>query len=731
MNKATWSLGKLVLLSDDPEATSVFYTRLCGLSFERVEGSRRFEAISPEGTSLVIDAAPEPLAKGRRECALSVRVDDLEASAARLREEGVEVGPIVEQAGGRLAALKDPDGRDVELWEPRASARAEAPPPPEKPAAVEEKPGAVEEKPAAAEEKPAAVEEKPATIEEKPLTAEEESLALKDKPAAPPEMTAAFAEKHAAIAPPPLMGAPAPVLSAVRPQVVASRGGAKLSLYGANFAEGCRVRVGGEGATILRPNDDDMIEIEAPARPAGPAEIVVENPDGKSSSISILYDDGPTIERFSPKESPPSGGTEVIVEGRNFQEGCLITFFGARAPLAMRLSPKCLTFTTPPQDEAYNGEIRVTNPDGLSAVAPERFAYRLPTPEIHALTPATGLVGGGKRLSVKGVDFHPKCVVRLGGSAARVTWKSAEALDIVTPPGAEAGPADLEIENPDGQKGKLEAAFTYEANPTPPMLVDVSPARGFCEGGQLIRLFGDNFEEDTIVRIGEVRAMAKLLSRRELEVELPPRREGGGLVAIELIDRHGVVVRREDGFTYEARPAPRIDSVTPKNGPMAGGTRLVIEGAHFDEHIYVRIGDQSAKSFVVRKPTMLEAFTPASRSSGLVDVEVGRGNAGNAIAKAAFRYDASAPPVIESIAPNKGGVDGGTEVSIEGKGFVKESVVLFGRTRVEKVKLVSATLLEVKAPPGKNGEMVDITVRNPDGKESVSKRAFMYDARYR
>jgi hypothetical protein len=101
------------------------------------------------------------------------------------------------------------------------------------------------------------------------------------------------------------------------------------------------------------------------------------------------------------------------------------------------------------------------------------------------------------------------------------------------------------------------------------------------------------------------------------------------------------------------------------------------------------------------------------------------------VAKKAFRYDSLPAPVIESIAPNKGGVDGGTEVSIEGKGFVAESAVLFGRTRAEKVKFVSASMLEVKAPPGKNGEMVDITVRNPDGKEAVSKRAFMYDARYR
>ena len=99
--------------------------------------------------------------------------------------------------------------------------------------------------------------------------------------------------------------------------------------------------------------------------------------------------------------------------------------------------------------------------------------------------------------------------------------------------------------------------------------------------------------------------------------------------------------------------------------------------------------------------------------------------------KNAYRYDPSPAPSIESVAPNKGTVDGGTEVSIEGKNFVAESAVLFGGKPAQRVKFVSASTLEVKAPPGKNGEMVDVAVKNPDGKEAVSKRAFMYDARYR
>jgi hypothetical protein len=203
------------------------------------------------------------------------------------------------------------------------------------------------------------------------------------------------------------------------------------------------------------------------------------------------------------------------------------------------------------------------------------------------------------------------------------------------------------------------------------------------------------------------------------------------VVAVELTDKDGIVVRREDGFTYMSRPAPRVDSVTPRNGPMVGGTRLVIEGEFFDANCFVRIGGQSPKHAAIRNTTMIETIAPPTRTSGFVDVEVGRGDTGVSVAKNAYRYDPSPAPSIESVSPNKGTVDGGTEVSIEGKNFVADSVVLFGGKPAGRVKFVSSTTLEVRSPAGKNGEMVDVAVRNPDGKEAVAKRAFMFDARYR
>ena len=50
---------------------------------------------------------------------------------------------------------------------------------------------------------------------------------------------------------------------------------------------------------------------------------------------------------------------------------------------------------------------------------------------------------------------------------------------------------------------------------------------------------------------------------------------------------------------------------------------------------------------------------------------------------------------------------------------------------VKSIKFIDKSTLEVKTPPGTDNKLVDVAVRNPDGREAVQKRAFLYDPRYR
>lgn len=733
---ATFGLDKIILYSGNPGAASEFYARVAGLSFDRVEGTDRYESVSAgKSTRIIIERASAPLPYGRRECALSFRVSGLEAIALRVREDGMDFGTIVERPSGIYAALVDPDGRNVELWEPRAQpARVEPPMMVDKPALFAPPPAdestndvapLAEETPdeiaPPARVEPPAVVAPPDIIQDKPELKDETTPVQEDKPVVP--------VVEAPPAPPPMVSTPGPIITAARPTRFSMIAGGRITLFGANLSEDCRVTVNGKPCADISCKDAFTLDATLPPQPSGSATISVESEHGRAV-IDVSYAEGPIIEKVFPLESSPRGGTEVVIEGRNFEKDCRITFFANRAPDVIYESNKRLRFVTPPQDDLFHGEVRVTNPDGLLSIAPDIFTYRLATPHIDEVAPNFGLVAGDKRITITGGDFHPKCKLKIGGTEAIFTWKSPTTMEVITPRVEAPGTMDIVIEHPDGQVVTKKAAFRYDPEPTPPMLIEVRPSSGYCHGGQLIYLLGENFDAQTIVRIGEVRCISRTRSRKEIEVELPPRHDPG-VVAVELIDKDGIVVRREEGFTYNLRPGPRVDSVTPRNGPMVGGTRLVIEGEFFDTNCFLRIGGQSPKHVAVRGATMIETIAPPSRLAGFVDVEIGRADTGVTVTKNAYRYDPSPAPTIESVSPNKGTVDGGTEISIEGKNFTADSVVLIGGKSAGRVKFVSATSLEIKSPVGKNGEMVDIVVRNPDGKEATAKRAFMYDARYR
>lgn len=145
----------------------------------------------------------------------------------------------------------------------------------------------------------------------------------------------------------------------------------------------------------------------------------------------------------------------------------------------------------------------------------------------------------------------------------------------------------------------------------------------------------------------------------------------------------------------------------------------------------MRIGRERPTQIPTRTATHIVFVAPPRKEAGFVDVELGVGEVVLAIKKNAFKYEGIPAPLVSSVAPNRGATAGGTELTIEGKNFVRESVVLVGGKPATKVKLVDAQTLEVKTPPGNDGVMVDVVVKNPDGKEAVAKRAFQYDARYR
>jgi hypothetical protein len=82
------------------------------------------------------------------------------------------------------------------------------------------------------------------------------------------------------------------------------------------------------------------------------------------------------------------------------------------------------------------------------------------------------------------------------------------------------------------------------------------------------------------------------------------------------------------------------------------------------------------------------------------------------------------PPRIDSVSPDAGTIDGGTRVDILGDFFLPDASVWFGllQGRVTALTQVQLSVQTPASPPG----VVDVTVLNADGQQTVAKGAFVF-----
>jgi catechol 2,3-dioxygenase-like lactoylglutathione lyase family enzyme len=118
-------LDHVVLRVHDQEVAQRFYTDVLGCTLERVNA--KFSLVQLRFGAQLIDLLPAPPAglgtadqRGVDHVCLSIRCDDLEALARRLRARGVRIeGEVVQRYGawgdGPSLYIRDPDDYLIEL----------------------------------------------------------------------------------------------------------------------------------------------------------------------------------------------------------------------------------------------------------------------------------------------------------------------------------------------------------------------------------------------------------------------------------------------------------------------------------------------------------------------------------------------------------------------------------------------------------------------------------------
>ncbi|MBP7125291.1 IPT/TIG domain-containing protein [Myxococcota bacterium] len=175
-----------------------------------------------------------------------------------------------------------------------------------------------------------------------------------------------------------------------------------------------------------------------------------------------------------------------------------------------------------------------------------------------------------------------------------------------------------------------------------------------------------------------------------------------------------------------AQSRPTITSVTPSQGPLAGGTVVTLTGTDFREGCTVTFGGAAATAVTWISATSVTAVTPP-HAAGTVEVRLTNPDQGTATAT--FTYSDETPPQsqprLDLLDPSRGPVSGGTTVTLTGRDFRDGCVVRFGGVQATSTTFRSATEVQAVTPPHGKGT-VDVSLTNPDGGTATYSGGFTF-----
>ncbi len=139
---------------------------------------------------------------------------------------------------------------------------------------------------------------------------------------------------------------------------------------------------------------------------------------------------------------------------------------------------------------------------------------------------------------------------------------------------------------------------------------------------------------------------------------------------------------------------PTLTGISPSTGPRTGGTQVTITGSSLIDATSANFGG-SAAAIVSRSATVLTVTTPA-HNPGLVDVTVTTPSGSRTISSG-FEYLAEIP-VITSVAPDSGSIDGGTMVVVTGKNLGTVTSAMLGGVDATIVSSTATSLTFITPP---------------------------------
>jgi hypothetical protein len=340
-------------------------------------------------------------------------------------------------------------------------------------------------------------------------------------------------------------------------------------------------------------------------------------------------------------------------------------------------------------------DVTVNNPSGGGRKLTNGFQYRNPdasrlvkiTSVVNDYADLRGGVVSGEKVVIKGENFdtsadsNPRVLITIDGEKATVVGKVAsdgKTVTIIPPPGTVAGKTQLQIINEDGSMASAD--FTYKLVTSNPTITSIVPLKG-GKGTKLIIKGTDFVLPDDTAANNDVKRKGSVVLL------------GGKELNAYKYDSTGVITNIDpnsgdytDNIYYKEEFDP--DGSGALSSYMLDGHMVKVQDL---TTIYVDIPDRFYSFSSETSSHLASSLIPI----GSLKVEVL--NPDGAKSKEDFRFQYMNPstnPVISSIAPESGSVDGGTVVTITGSGFKQDNLeVYFGSEKSKDVEFINSKLL--------------------------------------
>ncbi|MBR57450.1 MAG: hypothetical protein CMH54_05250 [Myxococcales bacterium] len=492
-----------------------------------------------------------------------------------------------------------------------------------------------------------------------------------------------------------------------------------VQISGVGFVPGSKVYFGGVESPQVYIQGEVQITALTPPHPRGTVDVEVVRPSGLSAILEggFTFEAEINVMQVEPVWGSSDGGTALTIHGSGFSEGAYV-LIGDRVSPSVEVVDTNTILAVSPVGDPGPADVFVSI-QGQVGRLKTGFLY-VEEPDIEAVQPNYGPQDGGTPVQVYGTGLnHPQLSFDFGPNAANDINSETTPVEATTPPANATGSVPLLAHTPYGGVFHPNAFIYIDPNETTPGIVQAIPTRGPTSGGTEIDIILQGVTDLNGVEayIGEVQAdiLGQTGDGHRLTVRAPSGEQGS--VDIRLVlDETEIVL--PGGFTYYV--PLRVDSITPVEGPQAGGTEVEIEGGGFFNDVQVRFGAMPAPAIEQIDFNRLVVETPPG-APGFVDVVLTQDHQ-EIVLKDGFEYKASGLQVF-LMHPNRGSRAGGTYFRIVGAGFHPGTRVFIG-DREAFIELDGSQRITGFSPRGIPG-FADVRITS-GGQSLLLERGWLY-----